>query len=67
MGDSEKVSGLAYVALSRVRSLYSLFIELFPFERLSMIKKSANFSFRVQDEIRLAELDAQTTDHYDNL
>ena len=38
LGQSEKVCGLTYVALSRVRSLQDLYLEPIPFERLSKIK-----------------------------
>ena len=38
LGPSEKVAGLAYVALSRVTSLYNLMVEPTSFERLTAVK-----------------------------
>ena len=64
LGATEKVAGLAYVALSRVRTLSDLIIEPFSYERLTTVKKVANFSYRIQEEERLADLDKLTCEQY---
>ena len=43
IGPSEKVAGLAYVALSRVRALNDLVSEPITLERLNTVKKSCNY------------------------
>ena len=61
---TEKVAGLAYVALSRVRSINDLIIIPFSFECLSMIRKAANFVYRIKEEDRLAKLDEFTSQSF---
>ena len=56
LGKSEKSVGLTYVALSRVRSLDSIIIEPMSFERLSCIRSSSGFEYRINEEKRLNEL-----------
>ena len=53
LGPSEKVAGLAYVALSSVRKLTDVVIEPMSFERLHSIKKTSNYKFRLLEEARL--------------
>ena len=60
LGKTEKISGLSYVALSRVRKLCCLIIEVIPFDRLKNIKKAKTLGFRVAEENRLHRLAAQT-------
>ena len=52
IGQSEKATGITYVAISRVRSLDSCIIEPMTFERLASIKKSTQFQFRLNEENR---------------
>ena len=53
VGKSERVSGITYVAISRVRKLADCIIEPMTFERLSSIKNSRNYQFRLEEECRL--------------
>ena len=53
LGNSEKASGLSYVALSRVRDLSHLIVEPMTYERLSDISKSPALQARLQEERRL--------------
>ena len=48
IGPSEKVSGLEYVALSRVRAINDLFIQHMTLERLNAVKKSSNYKYSVK-------------------
>ena len=56
LGNSEKVPGLSYVAISRVRSLQDLALEPFPFQRLHSLKNSKNCITRLKEEHRLNTL-----------
>ena len=60
IGPSEKAAGITYVAISRVRSLKSCIIEPMTFERLTSIKNSSQFQFRLMEENRLAKLAEDT-------
>ena len=60
LGTTEKVAGLAYVALSRVRKLDDLVIEPMTLERLCAIKKSSNYKFWLKEESRLKSISDQT-------
>lgn len=66
LGPSEKAAGLTYVALTRVRSLSSLIIEPMPYERLTSLKKSSNYKYRVLEEIRLSKLNETTISKFQN-
>ena len=55
LGFKENCSGLAYVALSRVRSLKDLLIEPMSLDRLHAVSKTLNFKFRLEEENRLSE------------
>ena len=59
LGKSEKVAGICYVAISRACTLDRCIIEPMSFERLSSIKNSRNFSYRLEEEMRLTELAAK--------
>lgn len=56
MGHSERVAGLTYVALSRVRKLSDLVIEPMTFDRLRSLQKTSNYKFRLIEEERLNTL-----------
>lgn len=56
IGPSEKAAGITYVAISRVRSLKSCIIEPMAFERLTSVKNSSQFQFRLMEENSLAKL-----------
>ena len=56
IGNTERVPGLTYVAISRVRSLDSCVIQPMSFERLQAIKKCKNLQYRIAEEIRLQQL-----------
>lgn len=60
LGQSEKVAGLTYVAISRVKHLEDLVIEPIPFSRLQAIKKSKNLHYRIQEEERLDQTALKT-------
>ena len=65
LGLAEKVAGLAYVAISRVRSLSDLVFEPFSYDRLTAVTKSCNFLYRRREEERLDELSKKTSIIYD--
>ena len=68
LGPSEKVAGLTYVALSRVRRLSNLVIEPMSYDRLHSIKKTSNYKYRLLEETRLNTLAQKTFEKYrDNL
>ena len=46
LGPKEKVAGLAYVAISRVRKLSDLILLPLTLERLTAVQKSVNLKFR---------------------
>ena len=52
-GKNEAVPGLAYVALSRAKQLSDVIIEPVTLERLTSIKKSSSYNFRIKEEARL--------------
>ena len=56
IGKSEKVAGLAYVAISRVKKLEDLLLIPCTLERLKAVCKSSNFLYRVAEEERLNQL-----------
>lgn len=60
IGKSERTSGVSYFAISRVKTLSSCVIEPMTFERLTSIKSSANFQYRLAEEQRLDSI-AQAT------
>lgn len=60
LGKSENVTGMTYVALSRVRNLSDLVLKPLTFERLQAAKKSPNLQYRISEEHRLDRL-SQTT------
>ena len=67
LGPSEKVAGLAYVALSGVRRLSDLMLGSTSFERLHAVRKTTNFEYRIAKEKRLEELDRLTRQKYSKL
>ena len=64
LGASEKVAGLTYVALSRVKKLAGLVIEPMTLERLQAARKLPNLQFRIKEEGRLNLLANQTSHRY---
>jgi ATP-dependent exoDNAse (exonuclease V) alpha subunit len=62
VGKSERTPGTTYVALSRVKTLCSCVIEPFTYERLTNLKSSQTFQYRLNEEQRLDQL-AQATFH----
>lgn len=60
LGDSEKSSGLIYVALSRVKKLKDLVVERMTLERLQAAKISPNLQYRLHEEERLNNLHIAT-------
>lgn len=60
LGSTEKVAGLTYVALSRVRKLSDTVIEPLTFERLHALKKTSNHKYRLLEESRLEQLAQHT-------
>ena len=53
IGKTEAISGITYVALSRVRNLKDCIIEPMTYERLQIITNARNFQFRLDEERRL--------------
>lgn len=66
LGPSEKVAGLTYVAVSRVRKLSNLVIEPMSFDRLHSIKKTSNYKYSLLEETRLNTLAQKTLQNYRN-
>ena len=60
LGTAERVAGLAYVALSRVKHLDDLVVKPMTSERLCAVKKSSNYKFRLKEEVRSESLYQQT-------
>ena len=60
IGKSERIAGVSYVAISRVRSLASCVIEPMMYERLTCLKSSANLQYKLEEENRPDQL-AQAT------
>ena len=67
LGPKEKVAGLAYVAISRVRKLSDLIIIPTTHERLTSVQNSANFKFRLEEEKRLDGICLKTEERYQSL
>ena len=64
LSPTEKVTGLAYVGLSRFKNLSDLLVHLTSFERLQSVEKSVNFKFRVTEEKWINELDKLTQEQF---
>lgn len=56
LGKTERTLGITYVALSRVKQLFSLVIEPMTFDRLKQIKNSSSLKYRQEEERRLKNL-----------
>ena len=56
LGHAEKVAGLTYVALTRVRAISHLVIEPMAYNRLNCLKKTSNYKYRLLEETRLNNL-----------
>lgn len=56
LGKTERTLGITYVALSRVKQLFSLVIEPMTFDRLKQIKNSSSLKYRQEEEQRLKNL-----------
>ncbi|XP_066922146.1 uncharacterized protein [Clytia hemisphaerica] len=56
LGKSERASGQSYVALSRAKTLDSIYIEPMPYERLKSLAKSKSLKKRLDEESRLRQL-----------
>ena len=59
IGTKEAVAGLAYVAISRVRSLDDLYVEPMTYERLRAVINATNFQYRKKEESRIDKMDSQ--------
>lgn len=59
LGPAEKVAGLTYVALTRVRAISHLVIEPMAYNRLNCLKTS-NYKYRLLQETRLNNLYQKT-------
>ena len=64
LGSTEKAAGLAYVVLSRVKSLNDLVVEPMTLERLHAIKNCVNYKYRIKEEQRLSDLSKRTCKSY---
>lgn len=53
---TEKVAGLAYVALSRVSKMSDLILEPTALDGLNSVKQTKNFHYRYKDETRLKDI-----------
>jgi hypothetical protein len=67
LGTSEKMLGLTFVALSRVRHINDLLLQPFTFERLQKIAKSESLRPRLKEEARLDQLILKTHEIMKNL
>ena len=66
LGPSEKVAGLTYVALTRVRRISNLVIEPMSYDRLLCLKKNSNYKYRLLEETRLNNLHQKTISRVQN-
>ena len=64
IGKSERIAGVSYVAISRVKTLTSCVIETMTYKRIMSLKSSANLQFRLQEENRLSNLAQATSSAY---
>lgn len=64
IGTTEKVCGLAYVALSRLRKLESVLVKPFSFERLKSVKQSKLYEMRMAEQKRIKLLSEKTKQSY---
>ena len=60
----EKVAGLVFVVISRVKSIYNVIIKPMSDERLVSVKSSTNFKLRFREDARLLELSKGTLSIY---
>ena len=60
----EKVAGLVFVVISRVKSIYNVIIKPMSDERLVSVKSSTNFKLRFREDARLLELSKDTLSIY---
>ena len=60
LGSKENCAGLAYVALSRVRTLSDLLVEPMTLERLQAVARTSNYAYRIKEEERLNNLAQET-------
>ena len=60
LGPTEKVAGLTYVALTRVRKISNLVIEPMSYDRLKCVNKTSNYKYRLLEEMRLNTLHQKT-------
>ena len=67
IGKTEKVCGLAYVALSRLKKLENVLIKPFSFDRLKAVKQSKLFEIRLTEQERLENLQMKTNTLYSYL
>ena len=66
LGCQEKSAGLSYVAISPVRKLNDFGIEPMSYERLLAIRRTSNFIFHCEEEVRLDQTDTKVHDCFDN-
>ena len=64
LGERERCSGLALVALSRVKRLEHMLIAPMPFSRLSSIGKSPGFALQLKELAALDAMDRRTRAKY---
>ena len=60
IGKKEYCMGISYVAISRVRNLFSIVIEPMTFDQLKSIGKSETLKYRLNEETRLKNIAKQT-------
>jgi hypothetical protein len=62
LGTSEKMLGLTFVALSRIRLINEFLLQPFTFERLQKIANSESLGPRLKEEARLDQLILQANE-----
>lgn len=67
LGKNERSLGLAFVALSRVKTYKDFLIQPFSLERLTKIKNSASLAPRVKEEKRIKSIVEKTLHKFNNL
>ena len=64
IGKTEAVSGLAYVAFSRMQELDSFVVKPFSMDRLRNISKVKQYIYRIKEEERLKNLGVHTLEKF---
>ena len=67
LGPMEACTGLTFVCLSRAKSLVDLMVEPLSFDRIGNLGNSSTTKARLQEEVRLVELEQSTRVMYTDM